>query len=231
MNSKLCTMNSKEYSPCDYVNRVQDNKPKPLTRAFFETLLEDMNVRFLTEKVREHKPDAEQYKKQLPGICWQARFGGGLRTDKNAQPTGLFCLDVDYHHEQHFADLCRTEGPEAAWRWAEQLAHENAEKWAQMQRQQDENPGNLASHPELDLSIVAIHVSPQNAGVHVVATCNSLCKSIEENQARLARLLGTSYDAVCKDWARLFFVTPKENWTYLDSENLFPKNEELKMKN
>ena len=210
-------MKEKEYSPCDYVNRVQDNQPKPLTKAYFDTLLNDINVKLLTDKIREHKPDAEVYKKQLPGICWQSKFDGKIRTDKNAIPTGLFCLDVDYHHEQHFKDLCQTESPEAAWRWGEELARKNAERWAAMQREQDEHTPKAGE----DLGIVAIHISPQNAGIHVIAVCNGLCKSIEENQTRLAKLLGTSYDDVCKDWARLFFVSPREDWTYLDLPSIF----------
>ena len=75
--------------------------------------------------------------------------------------------------------------------------------------------------PADDLAILGIHISPSGTGVHVIACCNEFCKSIEENQARLARLLGTSYDAVCKDWARIFFMTPKEDWTYLDINSLF----------
>ena len=213
-------MKEKLFSPCDYVNKAMDNQPKPLTKEYFETLLDDMNVKLLTDKIREHKSDAETYKKQLPGICWQSKFNGQLRTDKNAIPTGLFCLDVDYHHEQRFKDICQTEGPEAAWRWGEELARKNAEQWAAMQREQDEHAPKAGE----DLGIVAIHLSPQNAGIHVIAVCNGLCKSIEEYQARLAKLLRTSYDDVCKDWARLFFVTPREDWTYLDLETLFPEN-------
>lgn len=62
-------MKEKLFSPCDYVNKAMDNQPKPLTKEYFETLLDDMNVKLLTDKIREHKFDAETYKKQLPGIC------------------------------------------------------------------------------------------------------------------------------------------------------------------
>ena len=215
-------MNSNEYSPCDYVNRVQDNQPKPQTRAYFETLLDDMNVSMLTDKVREHRPDAERYKTQLPAITWQARFGGKLRTHANAEPTGLFCLDVDFHHSQTFRDICKEKGADEAWRWGGQLARTKALEWAQLQTAQDENPGLVT--PANDLSIAAIHISPQGAGVHVVATCSSFCKTIEENQRRLARLLGVLDDAadyVCHDWPRIFFIAPREDWTYIDKETLF----------
>ncbi len=214
-------MNATVYSPCDYVTKVMDNRPKPLTREMFASLLNDMGVRMTVEKVREHGPEAERYKRMLPAICWQSKFNGGLRTDMNAESTGFFCLDIDYQHDPHFIELCNTEGEEAAWRWGEELARKNAKRWAEMQEQIDENPRKVAEREEDDLGIVAIHVSPQAAGVHVVACCSPLCATIEENQARLARLLGTSYDCVCKDWARIFFVTPREDWTYLDMGTLF----------
>jgi hypothetical protein len=34
-------------------------------------------------------------------------------------------------------------------------------------------------------------------------------------------LLGTSYDEVCKDWAKIFFLSPKEDWTYLNLVDIF----------
>ena len=194
----------------DYVNKARDNQPKSLTREYFETLLDDMNVKFLTDKIREHKPDAEAHKRLLPAVTWQAHFDGKLRTDANAQPTGLFCLDVDIHHEDMFRVLLKDKGPEEAYAWAEQEARQRAQEWA-------------SKAEELD--IVGIHVSPSGTGVHVIACCHQSCKSIEENQARLARLLGTSYDAVCKDWARIYFITPREDWTYLDLDNIFLDDE------
>ena len=202
-------MNNKVISPCDYVTKARDNQPKPLTREYFETLLDDMNVKFLCDKVREHKPDAERYKAMLPAVTWQARFEGKLRTAANAQPTGFFCLDVDIIHEDMFRVLLKDKGAAEAFAWAENEAMNRSSEWAR-KAQEEEGPG-----------IVAIHISPSGTGVHVVACCHPSCKSIEENQARLARLLGTSYDTVCKDWPRIFFVTPRNDWTYIDYETLF----------
>lgn len=208
----------------DYVNRVTDNQPKPLTREYFESLLDDMNVKFLTDKIREHKPDAEAHKRLLPAVTWQAHFDGKLRTDANAQPTGLVGLDVDIHHEPEFKDILTHNGKEAAIAWAEQEARERAERWARMAKESDDlHPGGIEA--ETDYNIVGIHISPSGTGVHVIACCHRSCKSIEENQARLARLLGTSYDAVCKDWARIYFITPREDWTYLDLDNIFLDDE------
>ena len=203
----------------DYVNRFNDNQPKPLTREKFLSFLNGMDVKMNTEKVREHKPDAEAFKKALPAVCWQSHFDGGLRNDSNAKPTGLFCLDIDYHHSQTFKDIMEHNGIEAAWEWGRQHAREEAERWARMQKEEDSDLSSLG------LGIVGIHVSPSGTGVHVIANCHESCKSIAENQARLARLLGTEYDTVCKDWARIYFLTPKADWTYIDIDSIFDEED------
>lgn len=205
---------SKQYAPCDFVWKARDNQPKPLTREIFETLLGDMNVQMLCEKVREHNKDSERYKISLPAVTWQSHFHDRLRTDANAVPSGLFCLDVDIHHEDMFLCLLHDKGKDEAYAWAENEARQRAQLWADMQRKEDESDSNT-------LGIVGIHVSPSGTGIHVIAIWDESCKSIAENQARLARLLCTSYDEVCKDWARIFFVAPREDWTYIDLDTIF----------
>ena len=204
-------------SPCDFVWKARDNQPKPLTREQFLSFLNGMDVKMTTEKVRLHDAQSEVYKIQLPAVTWQARFGGKLRNDANAQPTGMFCLDVDIHHEPEFKDILAANGKEAAIAWAEQEARERAERWARMQKVEDSH----LTHTSLELDILGIHISPSGTGVHVIAFCHPSCRTIAENQKRLARLLGTSYDEVCKDWARIFFLTPREDWTYLDLDTIF----------
>ena len=225
-------MDNKELSPCDYVMRAMDNQPKPLTREMFLSLLEDFGMKFNVQKVREHGADAERYKRLLPAVTWQARFNGQLRKDENAEPTGFFCLDVDIHHEAEFKELVTTRGYQLACEWAEAEAKRRTQLWAAMQREEEEaliEKGATCSDP---LNIVGIHISPSGMGAHVIACCDESCQTIAENQARLARLLGTSYDEVCKDWARIMFLCPKEDWTYLDMDNFFsplltsPKGEE-----
>ena len=205
------------FSPCDYVNRVKDNHPKPMTREIFDSLLNGMDVKMTVEKVREHKADAEIYKQQLPGIAWQSKFGGQLRVAANAQSTGFFCIDVDIHHEDRFKQLLQTDGVEAAYKWAEAEAMERALRWKAMAEAETSTPGELGG----ELDIVAIHISPSGTGVHVVALAQPYCNSIAEDQERLARLLGTSYDTVCYDASRIFFVTPREDWVYIDYKTIF----------
>ena len=211
------------FSPCDYVTQARDNHPQPLTRPLFEAMLKDYKVRNLCKKVREHTSLSEKYKISLPAITWQAKFSGKPRTDQNAIPTGLFCIDVDIHHDHYFRDLFQEQGPEAAYAWAEKEAHERALRWTLMQEQQDAK----GCTPDEDLSILAIHISPSGTGVHVVACCNEACKSIADNQNRLAQLLHTEFDPVCKDWARIFFVVPREDWYYIDMPTLFNEQEKL----
>jgi hypothetical protein len=206
----------------DYVNRVTDNSPKPLTRELFLSFLRGSDVKMNCEIIRQHKPNAEAYKRLLPAVTWQSTFGGKLRTDANAEPTGLFCLDVDIHHEDMFKVLCKDKSPEEACAWAENEARQRAQSWANYMKWQNECPEMY----DRGLRIVGIHVSPSGTGVHVISGCYDHCKTIEENQAQLARTLNTSYDAVCKDWARIFFLTPEEDWTYLDLPSIFGEEEE-----
>ena len=116
----------------DYVNRVTDNHPKPLTKDLFLSFLRGSDVKMNCEIIRQHKPNAEAYKRLLPAVTWQSTFGGRLRTDANAEATGLFCLDVDIHHEDMFKVLCKDKSPEEAYAWAEQEARQRAQEWAGM---------------------------------------------------------------------------------------------------
>jgi len=207
--------NTNQFSPCDYVNKFNDNQPKPLTSDLFLSFINGSDTKMHTEIVRQHKPNAETYKKLLPAVTWQARFGGKLRTAANAQRTPFYALDVDIHHEYEFKYRLQKDGIDEAYKWAEQEARERAERWARMQR--EANSDVTATDP----GIVGIHVSPSGTGVHVIALCKPQFTTIADQQKWLADLLGTEYDAVCKDNSRIWFLTPREDWTYLDMENLF----------
>ena len=212
-------MAQNEIACCDYVTSARDNQPKPLKDYLLKDLIESERVEMLTQKVRQHNEMSEAFKLQLPAVTWQSEFNGEMRKDVNAHPTGYFCLDVDIHHEPEFHDAWVSRGRVAAYLWAEQEARERAEKWAMMQ--QEEDSGMRKGEP---LHIVAIHVSPSGTGVHVVAMCDETCATIAANQKRLARLLNTSYDEVCKDWARIFFIVPRRDWTYIDWRAFFYGN-------
>lgn len=214
-------MSQAVFSPCDYVMRVTDTQPKPLTKDMFLSLIGGMDTKFNTEKVREHSSTSEAWKRNLPAVTWQSRFGGEARRDVNASATGLYCLDIDIHHEQKFKDICAFEGVPAAYKWAEEEAVRRAKLWTEMAKREE------IEEPQKDaLGIVGIHISPSGTGLHVIALCSGSCHTIAEDQKRLASLLDTEYDEVCKDAARIFFIAPKEDWYYLDLETLFQYEED-----
>ena len=202
-------------SPCDYVIDKMDIRPKPLTKEIFLSLINGSDTRMYTELVRRHDKDSEKYKGMLPAVTWQAKFDGLNRTDKYAIPTGLFCLDVDINHEMEFAEREKAEGREAALKWAKEEAWERAERWARMQKEED------SGIKVQGLNILGIHVSPSETGVHVISAFPEYVYDISTAQEKLAKALQTSYDTVCKNWGRIFFISPKSDWTYLDMDSLF----------
>ena len=70
--------------------------------------------------------------------------------------------------------------------------------------------------------IVAVHISPSGRGIRVVAVCTDPQRdTIEKNQAWLAEELGIlSYDAACKDFARLAFLVHYDDFKYLNLDLL-----------
>ena len=70
--------------------------------------------------------------------------------------------------------------------------------------------------------LVAVHISPSGRGIRVVAVCTDPARdTIEKNQAWLAERLGIlSYDAACKDFARLAFLVHYDDFKYLNLDLL-----------
>lgn len=157
--------------------------PKRLTESVLMYLFQQMNTRMTVEAVRAGHTEM---KRTLPGICWQATFGGQRRLDRNATPNGLFGLDIDH-----------IEAPYTLWKTFEKRVDE--------------------------LDIVCVHQTPSGKGLRVVALCQPQFDSIAENQAWLAGEIGTTYDATCRDLARLYFVSVAEDLWYLDNDTLFGK--------
>ena len=84
------------------------------------------------------------------------------------------------------------------------------------------------TRPRIDaLDIVCFHRSPSGDGAHLVSMCQNQFDTIAENQAWLAGELKTPYDAACHDLARLFFVSKRDDFYYIDYETLF-EDERLK---
>ncbi|MCQ2112719.1 MAG: DUF3987 domain-containing protein [Bacteroidaceae bacterium] len=79
----------------------------------------------------------------------------------------------------------------------------------------------LGGRTESELGIVAVHVTPSTHGLRIVAKCREGLATIADNQKWLAEQLGIStYDDVCKDFARLSFLVPRSYFIYID-ESIF----------
>jgi hypothetical protein len=76
-----------------------------------------------------------------------------------------------------------------------------------------------------ELDIVCVHQTPSADGLRVVALCQPQFSTLAENQAWLASEICCGYDAVCKDWARLFFLSVEEDFFYIDWETLFDEED------
>lgn len=62
-------------------------------------------------KIKEWEEKIGEEKKKLPVITWQAHFPKGRRNNKNAEPSGLYMLDIDHVEEpqklmDHILELC-----------------------------------------------------------------------------------------------------------------------------
>lgn len=162
-----------------------------LTREAFEEMTRSEMTRSAIEQCRHG--NLEKAKRQLPGICWQAAaFKDNRRIDANAQSNGLFALDIDHISSQGLKDMSTPR-----------------QLWESFQQRVDE------------LGIVCVHQTPSADGLRVVALCQPQFQTIAENQAWLADEIHCIHDAVCRDWARLYFISVEEDFYYIDWETLF----------
>lgn len=138
------------------------------------------------------KGDADA-KLHLPAVSWQcAGFKNGVRKNADAVPNGLFALDIDHVSQQNLAGITT---PRQLFESFEQRIDE--------------------------LDIVCVHQTPSADGLRVVALCQPQYATLADNQAWLAGQIGCGYDAVCRDWARLFFLSVPADFYYFDWETLF----------
>lgn len=74
---------------------------------------------------------------------------------------------------------------------------------------------------EDELDILCVHKTPSGQGLRVVALLQPGLCTIADNQAALAAKIGTTYDAVCYDLSRMFYLAPADYFYYIDYESLF----------
>ena len=176
----------------DYVTSVQGSTRR-LTKADFLRMTEAPYTRSLIERCRcGSVREMEEAKRLLPGICWQATYKDNRRIETGAQPNGLCALDIDHISRQKIPNISTPE-----------------ELWQSFKERVDE------------LDIVCVHKTPSSDGLRVVFFCQPQFQTIAENQAWLAGELRCIHDPVCKDWARLYFISVAEDFYYVDWETLF----------
>ena len=176
----------------DYVTSVQGSTRR-LTKADFLRMTEAPHTRSLIERCRSgNVREMEEAKRLLAGICWQATYKDNRRIETGAQPNGLCALDIDHISRQKISGISTPE-----------------ELWQSFKERVDE------------LDIVCVHKTPSGDGLRVVFLCQPQFQTIAENQAWLAGELRCIHDPVCKDWARLYFISVSEDFYYVDWETLF----------
>ena len=176
----------------DYVKNVR-SRCERLSKDLFIGLINSAEVKRWISYARLDEDGAlERAKGELPGICWQATFKEGRRTDANAQPNGLCALDIDHIRQMGLPGISTPE-----------------ELWLSFRDRVDE------------LDIVCVHKTPSSDGLRVVFLCQPQFQALAQNQAWMAGELRCIHDPVCKDWARLYFISVSEDFYYVDWETLF----------
>ncbi len=174
------------------------------TRTLFEGAVQAPALRLLLQQiVAEKDPDKRgELKKRLPVVTWQAHFPHGRRKNADAQPSGLFMVDIDHVdnpkglYEERIKPLIASPQPSPKGKgFKSPLLQEGA--------------------GEASLPILAVHLTPSTKGLRIVAVCDPAL-DIAGNQQRVADVLGVEIDSVCKDLARSSFLVSKEYFYYLD---------------
>jgi hypothetical protein len=175
------------------------------TRTLFEGAVQAPALRKLLAQIAAETDDERrgELKKRLPIVTWQAHFPGGRRKNADAQPSGLFMVDIDHVdnpkglYEERIKPLIKRPTPAPSREGGEAL------------------PLTGERGEGLLLPILAVHLTPSTKGLRIVAVCDPAL-DIAGNQQRVADVLGVEIDSVCKDLARSSFLVSKEYFYYLD---------------
>lgn len=151
---------------------------------------------------KAHKTKADEKKRTLPGVCFQAaEFEESVGTKKynkgklgrwreqiHAYLSGLAVIDIDHCGDPRVL-------------------------FERLKREQ-----NLKK-----LGILLIYVSASGEGVKIVFTCRAEWGNLICNQYEMASLLGVLdyMDDSCKDASRLSFLTSQDDVLYIDTATLF----------
>ena len=166
------------------------------------------------EDPRPAEAAAQQRKRTLPMIIWQATFEetvskrgnrGRWRKQAAARLNGLYMVDIDHveQPEQLFASWWK---PAMDALLLDGNFHQNGEgmrRWAEA------------------LGVLLVHVTPSGHGLRLVAKASLLRGNLSDNQHWLCSQLGTECDEACKDASRTSFCPGFEDILYIDNQQLF----------
>lgn len=195
-----------------YVTGVTSKQARVVDRQIFYDLIQSPTVRQLVQAYREGDTKAKQ---KLPAFLFHATFEGEQRGDQYAHPSGLYMLDFDH------------------------LSEPPSMVWEQMMEVMSEVHPSLSSYECLvSLGIMMVHVTPSGQGLRVVAKMKKVhpdFTTISQWQAwlyskltRVGDLL--PLDKCVKDFSRLSFVVPHEEFLYMD-DSLFTDEAEVVLDN
>ena len=191
------------------------------TRTLFEGAVQAPALRKLLQQIAAETDDERraELKKRLPVVTWQAHFPSGRRKNADAQPSGLFMVDIDHVddpkglYEERIKPLIKRPTPAPSREGGEALPL-TGEQGGGLE-QSEALPLTGERGEGLLLPILAVHQTPSTKGLRIVAVCDPAL-DIAGNQQRVADVLGVEIDSVCKDLARSSFLVSKEYFYYLD---------------
>ncbi len=193
---EMMQMGSKEWQQC-----------LAIAKTIVENVRQELKL-FAETGDKAHKEKADELKRSLPGICFQAadfelsvgtkKFNKGKkghwREQLKAYLSGLVVIDVDHCGNPR-------------------------ELFERIKGQFDLK----------ELGILLVYVSASGEGLKIVFKARAEWGNLICNQYEMAALLGILdfVDDACKDSSRLSFVTGEDDVLYLDAEELFDGEEDL----
>lgn len=193
---EMMQMGSKEWQKC-----------LAIAKTIVENVRQELKL-FAETGDKAHKEKADELKRSLPGICFQAadfelsvgtkKFNKGKkghwREQLKAYLSGLVVIDVDHCGNPR-------------------------ELFERIKGQFDLKA----------LGILLVYVSASGEGLKIVFKARAEWGNLICNQYEMAALLGILdfVDDACKDSSRLSFVTGEDDVLYLDAEELFDGEEDL----
>lgn len=188
-----------------YYDVSKISSKKICSKDEFLEAIHSSSLRELITKIRnaESEDEKRKLKPLLPAISWSCHCPESLHSANDAEPSGLYMIDVDYITDMDaFKQYYNS--------------YVDREKFG----------------------IVCEYVTPSGKGYKIVAKFNPYrTMTLEENQQWLAKMCRLDFskfwkvDTACKDWSRLSFLVPFEDFVYIDYSLFTDENPNTKIIN